>query len=118
AKSQTPSSGKRIGQRLREAREQRNITMNQAERICQIRWKFLQALEQENYEYLPRGQRRAVLSNYCQFLKLDLRELLGTKPKANRQSVGILHSFDLWTLSYFAFVLTLVMALAVGIYLL
>lgn len=116
--SQAPSNGMRIGQRLREAREQRNITLHQAERICKIRWEFLQALEQENYEYLPRGQRRAVLSAYCQFLKLDLRELLGTKPKANRQSVGILHSFDLWTLSYFAFVLTLIMALAVGIYLL
>ncbi len=55
----TPS--RRLGQRLREARQSRGLTLHQVERLCKVRWEFLQAIEQENFEYVPRVQLRRAL---------------------------------------------------------
>src|SRR3712207_6937254 len=44
--------------RMREARQQRGITLYQAERDCRVRWEFLQAIEHENWSYMPPHQLR------------------------------------------------------------
>lgn len=68
---------RRLGQRVREARLARGLSLHQVERACKIRWEFLQAIEQENWSYVPRAQLRLALRVYTAYLGLDLRELLG-----------------------------------------
>ena len=63
----------RLGLRLRQARQERNISLYQAERLCQSRWDILQALEQENWNYAPRQQMHTALMAYASLLKVDLQ---------------------------------------------
>jgi cytoskeletal protein RodZ len=61
-----------IGQRLREAREAKGCTLEDAERVTRIRAKFLAALEDEAFGALPsEAHARGFLRNYAQFLGLD-----------------------------------------------
>lgn len=68
---------RRLGQQVREAREARGLSLHQIERTCKIRWEFLQAIEQENWSYVPHSQLRVALRTYTDYLGLDLRALLG-----------------------------------------
>jgi CheY-like chemotaxis protein len=70
----TPAQPQRLGPRMREARQRRGITLYQAERDTRVRWEFLQAIEQENWTYLPRQQLRPAVQAYSGFLGLDTRE--------------------------------------------
>lgn len=63
----------RLGSRLRLARQERNISLYQAERLCQSRWDILQAIEQENWDYAPRQQMRSALISYANLLKVNLQ---------------------------------------------
>lgn len=65
-----------IGHQFFAARKMRGITLHQAETACGIRWEFLQALEREHFEYMPRAQLRHALKTYSSYLGLDANELI------------------------------------------
>jgi hypothetical protein len=52
-----------------------------------VRWDYLQALEQENWDYMPRQQIRAVLATYAALLRVDLQEYMGGRRHAVSQRV-------------------------------
>jgi CheY-like chemotaxis protein len=100
----------RLGQRMREARLGGGFSLHQVERACKVRWEFLQAIEQENFAYMPRQELRRALKVYAEYLGLDLRELLGRPPSATKQPLIPPH---------FAVVMAVMVGLiAVGLYLL
>jgi DNA-binding response OmpR family regulator len=102
----TPSL--RLGQHIRETRQAQGLSLHQVERACGTRWEFLQAIEQENWDYIPRQELRRALRAYTTYLGLDLADLIG-RPKAKRQQLFPLQ---------FAAALALVMVLlVVGMYL-
>jgi len=66
-----------IGNSLREARIRRGLTIKDVEDITKIRSKYLEALEENDYEVLPGPTYvKAFLRTYASFLKLDPDELL------------------------------------------
>ncbi len=70
-----------LGQRLTEARRMRGQTLYQAEMACGIRWEFLQALEYEHFNYIPRTQLRSVLHAYATYLGIDLHDYVKARPE-------------------------------------
>jgi DNA-binding response OmpR family regulator len=100
----------RLGQHIHETRLSQGLALYQVERACKIRWEFLQAIEHENWEYVPREELRRALRVYTNYLGIDLAPLIG-RPKKKRAHAP----FPL----PFAATLALVMVLlVVGIYLL
>jgi len=78
-----------LGTRLREARESRGISFEQAEKETRIRRAFLQALEEERYDALPEDvYARGFIRNYARYLGLDAEELLTLYKKAVGASVA------------------------------
>jgi cytoskeletal protein RodZ len=68
-----------VGSRLREAREQQGLSLEQAEETTRIRRVFLEALEEERFDVLPGDvYARGFIRNYAQFLGLDPQELLAS----------------------------------------
>ena len=68
-----------IGKGLRQAREARNLSLEQVAQATHIRLRFLQALEAEQFELLPSpAQVRGFLRAYASYLKLDAASLLAT----------------------------------------
>ncbi len=66
-----------IGETLRSAREAKGINLQQAEEDTKIRKKYLQALEEEDYERLPgRVYAKGFLRNYAKYLGLNQEEIL------------------------------------------
>jgi cytoskeleton protein RodZ len=66
-----------LGSKLRETREQGNITLLQAAEDTRISLKYLKSLEEEKYEELPGGMyNRAFLRCYCEYLHLNPQEML------------------------------------------
>lgn len=60
------------GARLRQARESRGITLEQAEEATHIRRSLLEALEEGRFEELPAGvYGRGLIRNYASYLGLD-----------------------------------------------
>ncbi len=99
----------RLGQHIHETRLSKGLALHQVERACKIRWEFLQAIEHENWEYVPREELRRALRVYTNYLGIDLARLIG-RPKKKRAQV-------LFPVP-FAAALTLVMVLlVVGMYL-
>ncbi len=74
ASSKTSASQTRLGMRFQNERLSRSLSLYQAERLCRIRWDFLQALEHENWSYLPQSQLQAALETYAALLRIDLGE--------------------------------------------
>ncbi len=66
-----------VGQILRQAREARGISLAEAEEATKVRQKFLEALEQDDFQRLP-GEvyRRGFLKSYAIYLGLDPEPLL------------------------------------------
>lgn len=66
-----------IGNSLKEAREARKLSLEEVEEETKIRRKYLQALENEQYDVLP-GQvyAKAFLKNYARFLNLHVEEVM------------------------------------------
>ncbi|MGQ9680956.1 MAG: RodZ domain-containing protein [Anaerolineae bacterium] len=66
-----------VGERLRQARQAKGMSLEQAEEITRIRMRFLQALEDEDYGQIP-GQVfvRGFLRSYARTLGLDPDEVL------------------------------------------
>ncbi len=66
-----------VGQRLAEARESRQISLEQAERDTRIRLKYLMAMEAGDFDTLPNPVvARGFLRNYAQYLGLDPEPLV------------------------------------------
>ncbi|MDP9321629.1 MAG: helix-turn-helix domain-containing protein [Chloroflexota bacterium] len=67
----------RLGDALRQQREQMGVTMEQAAEDTRIREKFLQAIESGDYQSLPGGvYTKGFLRNYAEYLNLDAEEML------------------------------------------
>lgn len=66
-----------IGDKLRQAREERKVSLEQAAQQTRIRLRFLEALEKGELDSLPSAtQARGFLRAYAQFLKIDPEPLL------------------------------------------
>jgi cytoskeleton protein RodZ len=66
-----------IGQKLRQARQARTLSIEQASRATRIRAHYLQAIERGDLDVLPSSaQARGFLRLYASFLGLDAEELL------------------------------------------
>jgi cytoskeleton protein RodZ len=67
----------RLGDALRERREHKGVTMQQAAEDTRIREKFLQAIESGDYQSLPGTvYTKGFLRNYAQYLGLEPEEML------------------------------------------
>lgn len=72
-----------LGDMLRAAREAKNLTLEDVERITRIRVKYLAALEVGAYEELPSPvQLRGFLRNYAQHVGLDAERMLALYEQA------------------------------------
>ena len=68
-----------LGARLRQAREQRHLTLLQASETTKVRTHYLQALESDDYSAMPSAaQARGFLRIYAEFLGLDLTDVTHT----------------------------------------
>jgi len=66
-----------IGNKLKEARESRGLTLEEVEEETKIRRKYILAMEQEQFQVLPGPiYARAFLKNYARFLNIDPEEIL------------------------------------------
>ena len=67
-----------LGEKLRTARESKELTLEQVSRETNIASRYLEALEEENFSGFP-GEPYIVgfLRNYGAYLDLDVQELLG-----------------------------------------
>ena len=71
-----------IGQRLVQAREVSGRTLEDAERDTRISRRYLQALEDEQFELIPAPvYARGFLRSYSQYLGLDPQELIARFPR-------------------------------------
>ena len=65
------------GQQLRQAREKRQLTLEQAAKATHIRSHYLQALEADMFDSLPSAtQAKGFLRIYAGFLNLDTQTLI------------------------------------------
>jgi len=65
-----------IGKRLKEAREERGLTLEAVEEETKIRRKYLRALEEEQFQVLPGPvYAKAFLKTYTRFLGLDAEDV-------------------------------------------
>ncbi|NJK80099.1 MAG: response regulator [Chloroflexaceae bacterium] len=72
-----PPDGDSLGSRLRLERQRRRITLVQAENDLHIRMWYLQAMEEEKFTLLPRGQMASqMLRTYAQYLGLNTSEIM------------------------------------------
>jgi len=75
-----------LGQRLKAAREERRLTLEQAFEATRIRVAYLRALEEDDLSVMPSPvQARGYLRNYADYLGLDLDRLL-EEVRASQQS--------------------------------
>jgi DNA-binding response OmpR family regulator len=86
-----PAPAFRLGQHIREARLARRLSLHQIERACNIRWEFLQAIEQENWSYVPHVELRRALRAYTAYLGIDLPALIGRPRRARPQPLAPAH---------------------------
>jgi cytoskeleton protein RodZ len=77
-----------IGKALKEAREMQNISLEQVEEETKIRRKYLQALENEQYDILP-GQvyAKAFLKSYAKFLNLNVEEVMAAYAQVGLEEI-------------------------------
>ncbi len=78
-----------VGQRLAEARESQNITLEQAEKETRIRLKYLLAMEAGDFDALPNDVvERGFLRSYAQYLGLDPAPLIAAFNAARPEPVS------------------------------
>jgi CheY-like chemotaxis protein len=80
-----PTRLPRLGPRLADARRTRGLSLHDAEQAAGVRWEFLQAIEQEQFSYVPRADLRHALKAYSALLEVDLAPYTGRRP---RRSAG------------------------------
>jgi cytoskeleton protein RodZ len=80
---------KTVGQQLRQARETRSLSLEQAAQATRIRAHYLQSLEAGEFEALPSStQARGFLRTYASYLKLDAESLLAQMDKRAQAGTG------------------------------
>jgi CheY-like chemotaxis protein len=67
-----PAQPTRLGVHLAAARRQRGLSLHDAGLACGVRWEFLQAIEQEEFGYVPQANLRHALRAYSSLLGVDL----------------------------------------------
>lgn len=70
----------RLGATLREERLRRGVSLYQAEQVCHVRWDYLQAIEREQWEYVPRSRRLSAIRAYAAYLGVPLRSPQSKRP--------------------------------------
>ncbi|MCS6992622.1 MAG: DUF4115 domain-containing protein [Anaerolineales bacterium] len=69
-----------IGERLKQARKARKLTLKQAVQATRIRSYYLEALEADDWTAIPSPvQARGFLRSYAEYLGLDFQELTGSE---------------------------------------
>jgi CheY-like chemotaxis protein/transcriptional regulator with XRE-family HTH domain len=63
----------RLGAAFLAARQARGLSLHDAERGCGVRWEYLQAIEREHFEFIPRPELRQTLHSYSSYVGVDLR---------------------------------------------
>jgi cytoskeletal protein RodZ len=77
-----------IGQRLKAAREEKQIPLEKVFQAVRIRVNYLKALEEDDLSSMPSPvQARGYLRNYAEYLGLDIDQLL-EEIRASQQSTG------------------------------
>jgi cytoskeletal protein RodZ len=66
----------KIGRILEQARQERGISLDQAEQATKIRARYLQELERENFDVLPPVYVQGFLRTYADYLGLDAEALV------------------------------------------
>ncbi len=85
-----------IGQKLKQARESKRLTLEKVFEATRIRVPYLQALEADDLSAMPSPvQARGYLRNYAEFLGLNFDQLLEEMRAANRPSEEIVTPMDL-----------------------
>jgi DNA-binding response OmpR family regulator len=99
----------RLGQSFSLARQSRSLSLHDAERGCGVRWEYLQAIEREHFDFMPRTELRHALRTYSSYLGIDLRPFTAPRPPARRTPVpqGVALSAMLVLLVMMVFVLGL-----------
>ncbi len=70
------------GRMLKNARESQGISLKEVAESTKILQRYLEGLEEENYEYLPsKVYIRGYLQSYARFLKIDPEEILRYMPE-------------------------------------
>lgn len=80
----------RLGPLLAEARRQRRLSLHDAGESCGVRWEFLQAIEREQFSYVPHDELRHALRAYSALLDVDLSPYLGRGGPRRRRVPGAL----------------------------
>ena len=66
-----------LGNKFKEQRESLGLTLREVEESTKIRKKYLQALENENFDVIPgRTYTKGFIKNYARFLGLDAKEFI------------------------------------------
>jgi Helix-turn-helix domain len=105
-----PARPFRLGQHIRETRLNQGFALHQVERMCKIRWEFLQAIEHEHWDYVPRDELRRALPAYTKYLGIDLASL-SERPKKKRGQIP-------FPVQYAATMALVMVLVVVGMYLL
>jgi DNA-binding response OmpR family regulator len=79
----------RLGPHLAALRTARGMSLHQAERVCAVRWEFLQAIETEQFGFVPRKDLRHALHAYAELLGVDLRPYIRPHRTAVRQPLPV-----------------------------
>jgi CheY-like chemotaxis protein len=75
----------RLGPRLAEARRHHGLSLHAAGQAAGVRWEFLQAIEQEEFSYVPRAELRHALKAYSTMLGVDLTPYMGRGGRRRRR---------------------------------
>ena len=85
-----------IGQRLKAAREEKNLSLEKVFQATRIRVNYLQALEDDDLSVMSSPvQARGYLRNYAEFLELDLDRILEEVRASHQSDGGIIGPADL-----------------------
>lgn len=86
-----------LGELLKEARQQKGLSLEQVEEATRIRRKYLQALEEENFGVLPAEVYvKGFLRNYAQYLDLDVEEVMALYAEKAARGEGASPSPDIF----------------------
>jgi len=80
-----PAALQRLGPRLAEARRQQGLSLHAAGHATRVRWEFLQAIEQEEFSYVPQVELRTALRAYSALVGVDLAPYTGRSRRRARQ---------------------------------
>lgn len=87
-----------IGQQLKAAREEKNLSLEKVFQATRIRVNYLRALEDDDLSVMPSPvQARGYLRNYAEYLELDLDRILEEVRAAQQNAGGIIGPADLTT---------------------